>query len=105
MMKVDEPRTHFNLPVISAAAVQAPPEPGCPEIFRGPDDTDEATGLSSDLRLADEAVRAAAPGGGVRPDVVAKARALLASGQLGANLDRLAERLIESLIEGRDGDR
>lgn len=62
-----------------------------------------AVSLSSDLRLADEAVRAAALAGEVRPEAVARARALLASGELGGDLERLADRLIESLIESRDG--
>jgi hypothetical protein len=98
-MKVDDPRTHFNLPVISATAVQSPPEPNGFGALSGPN---EAVSLSSDLRLADEAVRAAAPGDGVREHAVERARALLASGELGRDLERLAERLIDSLIESRD---
>lgn len=99
MMKIHDPRTDFDFLEVSATAVETLPEPRCPEIFRG---SDEAGSLSSDLRLADEAVRAVAPDEGVRPEAVAKARALLASGELGADLERLAERLIESLVEGHD---
>jgi len=57
----------------------------------------DAVQLSDDVRLADEAVRAATPNGDVRPDAVAHARALLEQGQLGADLERLADRIIDSL--------
>jgi anti-sigma-28 factor FlgM len=64
----------------------------------------DAVSLSGDLRLADEAVRAAAVAGDVRPAAVANARALLASGQLGADLDRLADRIISSLTQAGSDD-
>jgi hypothetical protein len=98
-LKVDDPRAHFNLPVTavtaeatrpSAKPVGTPPEP------------EDAVSLSSDLRLANEAVRAAALPGGVRPEAVAKALALVASGELGTDLEQLAERIIQSLTESRD---
>jgi anti-sigma28 factor (negative regulator of flagellin synthesis) len=53
--------------------------------------------LSDDVRLADEAVKAASEVPDVRPDAVARARALLEQGQLGADLGRLADRIIDSL--------
>jgi anti-sigma28 factor (negative regulator of flagellin synthesis) len=64
----------------------------------------DAVSLSGDLRLADEAVRAAAVSGNVRPAAVEAARALLASGQLGADLDRLADRMIDSLTQAGSDD-
>jgi len=64
--------------------------------------SEDAVSLSSDLRLADEAVRAAALDGDVRPEAVARARGLLARGALGNDLEGLADRIIESLIESRD---
>jgi hypothetical protein len=63
--------------------------------------TPDAVRLSGDLKLADEAVRAAAVPTEVRPDVVARARALLQSGELGRDLPGLADRLIDSLLEVR----
>jgi hypothetical protein len=63
--------------------------------------TPDAVRLSPDLRLADEAVRAAAISGDVRPAAVAKARELLQSGLLGRNPDALADRIIDSLIQAR----
>ena len=97
-MRVDDPRAHFNLPVTPAADVQ---NEKTPVVRRGVESfaSKDAVSLSSDLRLADEAVRAAALAGDVRPEAVARARALLASGELGADLTRLANRLIESLSE------
>lgn len=57
--------------------------------------------LSDALRLADEAVRAAAISGDLRPAAVARARQLLLTGELGRDLDRLADRIIDSLIQSR----
>ena len=56
----------------------------------------DAVQLSGDVRLADEAVRAADVTS-VRADAVAHARALLEQGQLGTDLGRLADRIIDSL--------
>src|SRR5262245_1407530 len=98
-MKVDDPRAHFNLPVTPATDVKKTPVVRRDVESTG---TKDAVSLSSDLRLADEAVRAAALAGDVRPEAVARARALLASGELGADLSRLANRLIESLTESHE---
>ena len=65
------------------------------------DQTPDAVTLSSQLRLADEAVRAAAVTGDVRPRAVARARALMDAGQLGNDLERLADRIIDHLIDTR----
>ena len=62
----------------------------------------DAVKLSDDLRLADEAVRAAAISGDVRPANVARARELLQSGQLARDLGSLADRIIDSLVQARD---
>jgi hypothetical protein len=58
--------------------------------------------LSGDLHLADVALRAAAMAGDVRPEAVAQAYELVRQGQLGNDLERLADRIIDSLIESRD---
>ena len=62
----------------------------------------DAVKLSDALKLADDAVRAAAMSGDVRPEAVARARQLMASGQLGSNPEALADRIIDSLLESRD---
>ena len=58
--------------------------------------------LSGELKLADRAVRAASVAIGTRPEAVAHARALLASGELGSDPTKLADAIIDSLLETRD---
>ena len=62
----------------------------------------DAVRLSGDVGLVDEAVRAAALTGDVRPEAVARARALLSRGEIGVDLDRLADRLIQALTHSND---
>src|SRR5262245_23083808 len=57
----------------------------------------DAVRLSSDLQLAEQAVRAAAPDAD-RSDVVSRARALLDQGTLGSDVETLADRMIDALI-------
>ncbi len=63
--------------------------------------SDDVT-LSVELRLADHAVRAAALSGDVRPLAVERARHLMQSGVVGNDLEKLADRIIDSLIQSRD---
>jgi hypothetical protein len=74
------------------------PRPAAAPVSQGSD----AVRLSGDLRLAEVALTAAAMAGDVRPDAVAHAIALYTNGQLGADLEQLADRIIESLTESRD---
>lgn len=64
--------------------------------------TSDAVRLSGDLRLAEVAIRAAALAGDVRPEAVAQAIELYNSGELANDLERLADRIIDSLTESRD---
>jgi flagellar biosynthesis anti-sigma factor FlgM len=54
--------------------------------------------VSSDARLAEQAVRAAHEAPDIRPDVVDAARQKLAAGQVGNDVNRLADKLIDSLL-------
>jgi flagellar biosynthesis anti-sigma factor FlgM len=54
--------------------------------------------LSADARLADDAVRAVSRAPEVRQDVVERVRAKLDSGELGKDLYRLADKMIDSLL-------
>jgi|SRR6186713_240857 len=94
-MKVD-PRTESTREVAPTAtdATRQPTRPA--------EKTPDAVRLSDEFRLADEAVRAAAISGDVRPAAVAKARELLQSGQLARDLGSLADRIIDSLVQGRE---
>ncbi len=62
----------------------------------------DAVHLSKDLSVADVALRAAAMAGDVRPEAVAHAIELMSSGKVGNDLERLADRIIDSLTESRD---
>lgn len=94
-MKVD-PRTESSREV-APTATDSTRQPSR-QVEKAPD----AVKLSDQIRLADEAVRAAAISGDVRPAAVAKARELLQSGQLGRDLGTLADRIVDSLIQTRD---
>jgi flagellar biosynthesis anti-sigma factor FlgM len=54
--------------------------------------------LSADARLMDTAVRAVARAPEVRQDVVERARAKLQAGELGNDLPRLADKIIDQLL-------
>jgi hypothetical protein len=95
IMKVD-PRAESSRDVqpVTADEVRT-----APKLAEPPAD---AVKLSDALKLADDAVRAAAISGDVRPEAVAKARQLMESNQLGSNPQALADRIIDSLLESRD---
>jgi flagellar biosynthesis anti-sigma factor FlgM len=60
--------------------------------------TDQVS-LSGAVQFAQAAERAANEAPAVRPDKVAQAKALLANGQVGTDLDSLASSIIDSLIK------
>ena len=98
-MKVESPRVTFSSPVPPASA-----DPARPSATGTGTAESDAVRLSSSLRLADEAVRAATVSGDVRPDAVERGRALLAAGGLGSDLDQLAGRIINHLTQPYDPD-
>jgi anti-sigma28 factor (negative regulator of flagellin synthesis) len=55
--------------------------------------------LSPDVELANVAAQAAANSSDIRPEEVARARELLNSGQIGNDLESLAQKIIDSLIK------
>ena len=54
--------------------------------------------LSSDARLMSSAVRAAERSPEVRQDVVERARKKMVAGELGRDVEKLADRIIDSLL-------
>jgi hypothetical protein len=62
----------------------------------------DAVTVSHDAQLAAQAIQAAGLPGGVRPEAVARGKALLASGDLGRDSARLADSLIQRLLEQQD---
>ena len=59
---------------------------------------DDKVVLSEDARLASDAIKAASKAPEVRQDVVERARARLESGELGKDLNRLADKIIDNLL-------
>jgi hypothetical protein len=98
-MKIDPTGTPSSTTPVS----QTPSEVRRPAVQR-PASEPDAVSLSSDLQLADVAIRAAAMAGDVRPQAVAHAIELFNQGQYGNDLEQLADRIIDSLTESRDDE-
>ena len=62
----------------------------------------DAVTVSTDVQLAQKAIDSASQSFEVRPEAVARGKALLASGTLGADAHELADTLIQRLIDGQD---
>lgn len=65
---------------------------------RGAADGGDRVEVSADARLLGKAVDAAAKAPEIRQDVVDRAKAKLAAGEIGNDPGRLADRLIDSLL-------
>ena len=65
---------------------------------RGAADTGDRVEVSADARLLGKAVDAAAKAPEIRQEVVERAKAKLAAGEIGNDANRLADRLIDSLL-------
>jgi anti-sigma28 factor (negative regulator of flagellin synthesis) len=63
----------------------------------------DAVTVSSDVALAQKAIDAASEPVAVRPEAVARGKALLESGKLGADAHKLADALIQSLMPDKQG--
>ena len=100
-MKVEHPRLGVTVPAEKADAIDSgrTPPPAAPV------GSSDSVRLSGDLRLANEAVKALQAPDGVRADRVARGRALLESGTLGADVDTLADRMLDAMTTPHDPDR
>ena len=94
-MKIEQP--HVKLEPASRVGAQAGQSPAKATMGPGSD----VVCLSPALRLADQAVRAVSADAD-RPDAVARGRALVASGTLGGDVERLADRMIDALLHSDD---
>ena len=94
-MKIEHPHTSLD------PATRVSVETGHPSVRAGGGAAGDAVRLSNDLRLADQAVRAATTDEG-RSDQVAQARELYERGALGADLEHLADRMIDVLLHSDD---
>lgn len=98
-MKIDSNRTGLDpLGTLRTEATETQQTPGQtrPSGAAPSDHVD----LSAGAKLAGAAARAVSDLPDVRADAVAKAKALLATGELGANPTRLADAIIDRLISG-----
>jgi flagellar biosynthesis anti-sigma factor FlgM len=60
---------------------------------------DDSVALSADGQLISTTIRAAEGAPAIRHEQVARARQRLAAGEIGKDLDRLADRLIDHLLD------
>jgi flagellar biosynthesis anti-sigma factor FlgM len=75
---------------------------GAPRAATGTPATGDAVRVSGEAQLVAQAATAVGDVGGqdhVRPDVVERAKEALARGEVGADLDRLADRLIDGMLD------
>ncbi|MEZ5316943.1 MAG: hypothetical protein R2752_06030 [Vicinamibacterales bacterium] len=98
-MKIEDPRSSITQPTSGPVNAESSRTQARKPVADG--GTDEVR-LSGDLQVVDVAVRAAALAGDVRPEAIANARALLDRGALDQDLDRLANRIIDSLLDAHD---
>ncbi|MGE3405092.1 MAG: flagellar biosynthesis anti-sigma factor FlgM [Vicinamibacterales bacterium] len=100
-MKIDDAYKTADLGTTQASqagrAGQAPKMADAPRSTTAPGA--DAVQLSDEARLRAEALRAAADAPAIRPDAVARGKALLESGALGRDPDALADRLIDALLD------
>lgn len=97
-MKIEQSGVPVTPDRISQAAASGGAEGvGRPTSAAGAPAADSAQ-ISGDAQLAVEAARQIGDVDTVRPDVVERAKAALARGEVGADLDRLADRLIDHLL-------
>lgn len=97
-MKIENPHTNVNLAVGPTGADQ---------LIRTAQKSGSAMGsdsvrLSSDLQLANLAMKAVEEAGAIRPDAVARGRALVERGDLGNDLEGLADSIIDALANSHD---
>lgn len=97
-MKIDDAYTHLDVSATDRTP-QAERAARGGDRAGGPAAAGDAVAVSGEARLRAEALTAAAAAPDIRPDAVARGRALLESGQLGGDPVALADRLIDALLE------
>lgn len=99
-MKVENP---YANPSVAAGPVETGPAARPSARSVGTTGSDSVR-FSGEFRLAKEAVKAVETPVEIRPDAVAEARALLDSGELGNDLERLAGSIVDALTYSHDDD-
>ena len=105
-MKIEHPRANPRETVVRAdnvtSGVSRPSAKGV-EAREADTVVADAVRLSGDLHLATRAFQAATAEED-RTQVVAQARALIESGELGVDVDELADRMVAALLHSHDTD-
>lgn len=78
----------------AGGAAKSVDRPGAPIAAGG-----DAVQVSDEARLRAEALKAAGEAPAIRPEAVARGKALLESGALGSDASALADRLIDALLD------
>jgi len=90
-------------PNLESVAAQRAGQPGTGRVKNGPAGTmaqdSDRVQVSEDAALASSARRAADQAPDLRQDLVERMRAKLAAGEIGTDPERLADRLIDHLLE------
>ena len=95
-MKIQGDRPEFNKPLAGRVETGRGPEVNAGQAPAGPASTStDQVRVSSDAQLASAAIEAANKASDVRPEAVARGKALLDSGKLGADAERLADVLLD----------
>ena len=95
-MKIQGDRPEFNKPLAGRVETSRGPEVDASRAPAGPASTStDQVSVSSDAQLASAAIDAAKKASDMRPEAVARGKALLESGNLGADAERLADVLID----------
>ena len=98
-MKIDSQSPNFD-PAVKTARTEGTTAADSTGVGRTAAGTQaDAVSLSPDAQLAAKAIAAATGTSDVRPEVVERAKALLASGELGNDPVRLADAIIDRTIE------
>ena len=103
-MRIEHPRAH-STPATEPATGDTTRTTGLVSSNGAASGQGDRVSLSVGLRLVKAALEEAkAIDTGIRPDAVARGKALLASGELDTNLAALAERVLPDLIDSHDDD-
>ena len=96
-MKIQGERTSGVQDAGQTQQVDKAAQTRAPQVRGGVDPGDRVE-VSADARLLGQAVDAASKAPDIRQDVVERAKAKLAAGEIGNDAARLADRLIDSLL-------
>jgi flagellar biosynthesis anti-sigma factor FlgM len=96
-MRIDNNRPNFD-PALASERTSAAQHVNGASSGQAASGSSDQVSLSSDAQLVAAAVDAANSTSDVRPDVVARAKALLAEGKVGDDPHRLADKLIDSCL-------